>query len=176
MSARQPDCVRIAPAGRPPLFPMDWARSRKIARAPHGAPHFPWALWQLLLHPAGRDLAYWVSPTHFVLSKNAAKMKDYLLRFFRTGRLASFTRQLNYWGFQFHSKDGVWSNPAFQQQLHVPTMLARMERKGRAHHAAPADVWEESKGWHASETWEDPGVLAQVKGEFARASLDCFCE
>lgn len=145
----------------------DWGRSHSsIAYCPReetdtGRSLFPETLWNLLLHPAGKHLAYWVSPTHFVLVKGCA-LESYLLLFFASGRMASFTRQLNYWGFS--CVHNMWSHPHFQ--LPDREQGLAIKRKKNTWRRAQRDMWEESK--RRVEIWNDPGILAAIELDFAQ--------
>ena len=147
---------------------VDWGRDivaslpeiPEIPEIPEERPCFPVLLWQLLLQPAGCNLAYWMSPTHFVLVKSPA-LERYLLRFFASGRLASFMRQLNYWGFS--CSNDRWSHPHFQLSNRVQAMaIKRKSNKWKL--PKKEDAWEESK--RRVEMWNDPSIVASVEFAF----------
>lgn len=151
---------------------VDWGRNiiAIVPAIPEGRQGFPARLWELLLHPSGRNVAYWVSSTHFVLVKGPA-LEAYLLNFFVSGRLASFMRQLNYWGFS--GNHDRWSNPHFR----LPNLAQALTIKRKPNHwkrPKKQDAWEESK--RQVETWNDPGILASVEFEFAQESALGFLD
>ena len=128
------------------------------------AARFPFALWCMLLHPNGAGIIEWVSPTHFRLNREPhhPKRTAFLLSFFSSGLLASFLRQLSYWGFSSSDDAQTYSNPHFVQLQ--PEALAGMQRLKRQQD--PFESWRER-----GEDWTDPAVMLVVERQLAAGWL-----
>tara|TARA_B100000683_G_C12211591_1_gene441020 strand:+ start:125 stop:661 length:537 start_codon:yes stop_codon:yes gene_type:complete len=143
------------------------------------APPFAWQLWQMLLHPLGVDLMFWVSATHFSIVPNCPDLEAYL-RTFGVNSRASLMRQLNYWGFGTAGPHGPLSNPHFQ--LLVPVAMLRLKRSSnhgmgsRAVRRLLPSCSSDSMDWddvvppHAE--WTDPEVRRLVAQQLASCTLE----
>ena len=58
-------------------------------------------LFYMAVHPAGRGLVHWAADGRSLrVSRSAQAMEPYLGRFFQSGALSSFMRQLSYYKFR----------------------------------------------------------------------------